>query len=146
MQVNIGTQLNNSRKKRIRAYVRALEKADTPSDPVEQTTRIAAPAPPSHWPLQRARGRASGTPARRRGREREGGLQSADARVSDRWLLSRPWASHFLLCVIVTPVILNWNDLQRFHLRSIIQVGVWVAWSNAIHDWVFHRHSAFKAQ
>lgn len=38
----------------MRAYVRALEKADTPSDPVEQTTRIAAPAPPPHWPLRRA--------------------------------------------------------------------------------------------
>lgn len=29
----------------------ALEKADNPSDPVEQTTRAAAPAPPSHWPV-----------------------------------------------------------------------------------------------
>lgn len=29
--------------------MRALEKADTPSDPVEQTTRAAAPAP-RDWP------------------------------------------------------------------------------------------------
>lgn len=29
----------------------ALEKADNPSDPVEQTTRAAAPAPPPHWPM-----------------------------------------------------------------------------------------------
>lgn len=52
MQVNIGTQLNNSTKKCTKAHVRASEKADTPSDPVEQTTRAAAPAPPSHWPMQ----------------------------------------------------------------------------------------------
>ena len=32
--------------------MRALEKADTPTDPVEQTTRAAALAPPSHWPMQ----------------------------------------------------------------------------------------------
>lgn len=33
--------------------MRALEKADTPSDPVEQTMRAAAPAPPSYWPVHR---------------------------------------------------------------------------------------------
>lgn len=34
--------------------MRALEKADTPNDPVEQTTRAVALAPPSHWPMQLA--------------------------------------------------------------------------------------------
>lgn len=51
MHGNIGTQLNNSTKKCIKAHMGALEKADNPSDPVEQTTRAAAPAPPSHWPV-----------------------------------------------------------------------------------------------
>ncbi|CAH2085042.1 unnamed protein product [Euphydryas editha] len=35
------------------------KKSGSPSDPVEQTTRAAAPAPPSHWRDRAARRRAS---------------------------------------------------------------------------------------